>query len=144
MLIERSFRPIGSLAGLYWASVMSLDLVSSSSKSLCSIFFAFVSFPNFLTFFLQFTKFSAQLVALINKLSHLRHENHIGQMEAAELMIVTEVCICGFCIFLQHQAVKYSDIILCNCNKILKIKDILLKHYLHLFHASCSEIVMIL
>ena len=93
VLIQRSFRPVWSLACIDWTPIMSLDFVCCPPEPLLPIIIASLAFLDLLPFFLQFGKFVGQFVALINKLSHLGKENNIGEIGSAILMIVIEISI---------------------------------------------------
>ena len=73
MLVQRAFRSIWSLTGINWTSIMSLNLICSSSKSFLSVLITSLPFLNLLSFLFQFGKFRAQLIPLIDQLSHLWH-----------------------------------------------------------------------
>ena len=93
MLIEGPFRPIRPLAGFDRASIMPIDLVSSSPESFLPIIIVLFSLLNFLCFLLEFDEPAAEFVALVDKFPHLGEEDNIGEIESAILVVVVEVFI---------------------------------------------------
>lgn len=93
MLIQRTFRAVGSLASFDGAPVMPLYLVSRPSEPFLSVIVASLTLLYFLSFLFEFRESGGKLVPLIDELPHLGHENHISEVKSTVLMIVVEVNI---------------------------------------------------
>lgn len=91
VLIQWTFRAIGSLASLHWASVMSFYFVGCSSESFLAVLVICLTELDFFSFLLQFGEAGGELVSFIGEFSHLTEENNISQIESAVLVVIWEV-----------------------------------------------------
>ena len=72
---------------------MSFDFVGSSPEAFLLVVVIAFALLDFVRLLLQFGELAGEFVTLVEKFAHLRQQHHVGEVQAAVLVVVAEVRI---------------------------------------------------